>query len=365
MTAPFADTDAARVADWLGDTKVQEVPAVRVACGTEQEWLDARLSGVGASEVGIILGVSSWSSPYALWWRKKLDWRIPRTEAQRWGHLVEDPIADLFAEDHPELLVVRPNGHPYSLWCHPKIPWMTCTPDRLAVDADGRVSPVEIKSDEGGKGWGEPGTDEVPAHHRLQLAWQACIFGADGGWVVRRRGSGKGRTAAYWVPFDRDGFADVIAQCRTFLESIQSGDAPEPDGSKSTTEALKEINPAIDEGEFAEVPREIAEAWIAARIVKGEALAEDALATNRMRQAMGRAEYATFLSERGDLQIVVAKRRIGKRAGYAVGPAQTDELRVIGNEQRSAVEGLRSEADRTAGATATEQGNGDGDPAGT
>src|SRR6266542_3116141 len=164
MTVPFEPEDVIKLAAWV----IQPTPGVRakrLPCHTEDEWLLARARSVGASEIGIVLGKSSFCSPYALWYRKKLDWRLPRTEQMKWGHLTEEPIANLFAEEKADdLYVAKPLGAPWSLWVDPQYDWMTCTPDRLAVDQEGQVSPVEVKSDEGGKDWGKPGTDEVPEH---------------------------------------------------------------------------------------------------------------------------------------------------------------------------------------------------------
>lgn len=364
----FEDEDVRRIADWLGPqvgawfvASQGRVPAVRVPCETEDEWLAARKNGIGASEVGVIVGASSWASPYALWYRKKLDWRLPRTEAQRWGHLVEDPIAELFAEKiGDEGLVVKPVGHPYSLWAHPVQPWMICTPDRLVVDKGGNIAPVELKSDEGGAkdAWGPDGSDQVPLSHKIQVLWQAHIFGADGGWVVRKKGSGKGRLTAHWIPYDRSLVMGWVLSAAQFLTSIELDKPPPPDGHKSTTETLKEINPAIDAGETVEVDRTLAAGWRMAREAKADVVRREAEWSNRLRSEMGRAEFAAVNGE------VFARRSIGKRAGYEVGPTQVDELRKVGsNAERSEVGTLRAPLDTSAAPTAGEEGHGDsGDP---
>jgi hypothetical protein len=209
---------------------------------------------------------------------------------------------------------------------------MLATPDRLAVDRDGRVCPVELKSDEGGPGWGEPGTDEVPDHHKLQSMWQSHIFGSPGGYVVRKRGSGRSRVVHYWVPYDPNIGADMIVAAEDFLDSIERNEPPEPDAARSTTETLKEINSAVDENEFADVPAELHADWTYARQEKREAIKAEALASNRLRAAMGKSEFATYRTSDG-LQVVFAKRKIGKRAGYVVSPSPIDELREIGGDR--------------------------------
>lgn len=363
---PFEDQDAIDIAAWLNRASAPHVRAVLLHCETEDDWLHARINGIGASEVGIITGVSTWTSPYALWWRKKLDWRLPRTEGQRWGHLVEDPIASLFAEQVAETTyVAKPVGAPYSLWCHPVSQWMLCTPDRLAVNReDGTVSPVELKSDEGGTGWGEPGTDEVPPHHRAQVTWQTYIFGAPGGWVVRKRGSGKGRLHVYWVPFDPVYLGELKDAAGDFLASVALDQPPEPDGARSTTEALKEINPAVDADAMVDVPAWLFAEWRKARQDKRDAAERESLLSNQLRAAMGRAEYATYRTHDG-LDVVFAKRRIGKRQGYSVPPGTTDQLHEVGtHEQRDTPAGVRPGPDGPAGTPPAEERSSDCGPEG-
>lgn len=356
---PFENVDTVAIRLWLDGTALHDVTAVRVHCATEQEWLTARLDGIGASEVAPIAGMTSWTSPYALWWRKKLDWRLPRTEQQRWGHLVEEPIAELFAEEMAaDLYVAWPVGAPYSLWCHPVRGWMLCTPDRLAVDRGGHIYPVEIKSDEGGKGWGASGTDEVPDAYRAQVSWQAFIFGAPGGYVARRKGSGKGRLAWYYVPLDEEWLNGLADRACAFLMTLDADTPPEPDGSRATTETLQQINPAIDAGQTALVSLRLWAEWHDARQAKRDAAAREALASNLLRQEMGRAEFATRPGY-GGVEVVFAKRRIGKRSGYEVGPGMTDELREIGGERDEGA-GVRPEPDGPAAAASVQEGPGDG-----
>lgn len=339
---PFNDDDAARIAAWLpagkfGTQSIQlqvamSVRAVHVPCATEQDWLSERTVGIGASEVGVIIGASKFTSPYALWWQKKLGWRLPGTMQQRWGHLVEDPIATLFAEAMSDTLyVAKPVGHPYSLWSHPVHRWAMCTPDRLAQHIDGFVCPVELKSDEGGDGWGDPETDQVPPQCRAQAMWQSFIFGSPGTYVVRKRGSGRSRLVWYWVPFIVAEAYALVDAARAFLMSLDTDEPPLPDGSEATANALKDLNP-VDDDTFADVPVEVRDEWIAAREAKRDAEAREKLASNMLRQAMGTAQFATSKTSDG-LDVVFAKRRVGKRDGYTVAPGTVDELRRVSGQQ--------------------------------
>ena len=64
---------------------------------SHEDWLKQRQSGIGGSEIGILMGVSSFSTPYQLYLRKKGE--IPPTkenDAMRWGHYQEDGVAKEF-----------------------------------------------------------------------------------------------------------------------------------------------------------------------------------------------------------------------------------------------------------------------------
>lgn len=345
---PFSVEDNDNIGAWMasldqigGIHLAPEVPAVLIPCQDEFQWLAQRKDGIGASEIGVIMGASKWTSTYALWWRKKLDWRLPTTEAQTWGHLVEDPITALFANEMAgHLYIAKPLCHPYSLWRHEAYGWAMCTPDRLAVTDRGDVVPVEIKSDEGGPGWGEPGTDEVPAQYRYQALWQAFVFGAAGTYVVRKRGSGRRRMVWYWVPYDEEATLSMLVAAADFLSSIEAGAEPDPDGSAATTEMLQAVN-AVMVGSHTSIDHLLYAEWSQARENKRAAIEQDRLLSNQMRAAMGTAEFATTRTTDG-LDVVRVKRRVGKRDGYTVAPTTTDELREVSSGHGEANPGVPS-----------------------
>lgn len=370
---PFNDEDCANITAWLaslGDvtdaTEAADTEAGFRYCATETEWLDERRNGIGASEIGIIMGASTWTSPYALWWRKKMDWRLPGTEAQLWGHLVEDPITALFANEMSgHLYIAKPLGHPFSLWFHPKQQWIICTPDRLAVTRDGHIVPVEIKSDEGGSGWGEPGTAEIPLPYLYQALWQAHVFGSDGTYVVRKRSSGKRRMTWYWVPYDKAVVMGLYTRAANFLASIDLGNPPPTDGSTATTTALQELNPVVA-GTSSDVG-DLYFRWSQGRADKRAAIEHDRLLSNQMREAMGAAQWATTRTTDG-LDVIRVKRSVGKRGGYTVAPTTTDELREVKADGHGAANAGVPRPDgsdhRPAEAAADPQGAGNGGAAG-
>lgn len=369
---PFNPDVAKEVAAWLGTRKAPTVPAVPVLTGAAatdpDAWLAARDAGVGASDIGVIMGVSTFSSLYAMWWQKHLHWRLPQNEAMADGHALEDMVAAEFALRHPELAVHKPE---YPLWRHRQHEWALCTPDRLAVQvgipslligptdaeevrayreetprsrtADAEIVPVELKWD-ASPGWGTSGTDDVPEQYRLQVMWQAWIFGAPGGWLVNHKPSGRNRYREYWIPVDEAVILRAAEAARAFIASLECGVSPDPDGSKATEVMLQEMNAGVTPGTVATVPPALAEAWARARDDVRTAEAYKREMDNRLREVLGDAERGIH----ADTGAVFVERRISKRAGYEVGPAVVDSLRRVSDGVRETGGGVPG-ADRPSG----------------
>ena len=138
-----------------------------------EEWLKARMSGIGGSEMAAILGVSPWSSPADVWARKK--GLIPeQADNLRFtiGRKFEGPIAEIYAEQEGVKLL-KVDG----LYRHPTAP-LVGTPDRLIV---GQKKGVEIKTADPAVAhtWGEAGTDEIPLYYTTQVATYMALLGYD------------------------------------------------------------------------------------------------------------------------------------------------------------------------------------------
>ena len=363
QTIPFDKPTAKLVREWLDWLRTPTVPAIGIAVDGRTDrpaWLAARRKGIGASDIAAVLGMSAWTSPFALWWEKHLGWDLPATDAMQDGLRVEEWAHGEFERRHPELYIARP-GH--GLYQDAVEPWMLCTPDFLAVDylpkpltdlhwsrnesdayverqkvvyprpkfdpANVVVRPVEVKSDGHGD-WGRPGTDEVPDQYALQVKWQCHILGCNGGWLVRRKTVGDHRYSEYYVPYERGELDYAMGEARRFMTSLELGTPPDPDASTSTLEALRQMHPAPAEEEIATIDFDLAVTWRNAREAKARIAEQVKLLDNLMREAMAGAGQA--MTPNGD---VIAERRLGKRAGYEVGPCETDQLRVVKSERQS------------------------------
>jgi putative phage-type endonuclease len=151
-----------------------------------------RTAFVGGSDLAAIIGVSPWKDQHALYLEKTGE--IPpdpeEKRVYRRGHILERPIAQLYAEDTGrvvEFADTRPGGvtapapHDYM---------------RAQIDAwervdDDRWVPLEIKSaSEFTRGkWGASGTDDAPTYYCTQMHWQIGLTGAPFGRIVALLGS--------------------------------------------------------------------------------------------------------------------------------------------------------------------------------
>ncbi|NED57820.1 hypothetical protein G3I24_43905 [Micromonospora aurantiaca] len=173
-------------------------------------------------------------------------------------------------------------------------------------------------SDDGGKGWGKPGTDQVPAHHRVQLLVQCEILGAPRGWLVRKE-------HAYVVEYDDAARAEMkasLAEGRSFVVSLETGISPDIDGHEATTDTLTQLHPAIEDGAEEPVPAALAAEFRAALDALDTAKTRAEEAKNRLRDRMGAAQYAVDADGRR-----IAQRLIYKRRAYEVPAGMVDQLR--------------------------------------
>jgi predicted phage-related endonuclease len=68
---------------------------VMIRMDSRDEWLQWRSTGIGASDIAGILGISPWASAYSIWAQKSMNVHgdnPPNAEAMRWGTLLEDAI---------------------------------------------------------------------------------------------------------------------------------------------------------------------------------------------------------------------------------------------------------------------------------
>ena len=164
------------------------------------EWLKEREYGIGASEVGAVLGLSPFETPFSLWLKKTK--QVPRDEennAMRMGHLLEPVVAQLW-EEATGMKVIKASAADI-IYVHPEYDFMRATPDRVVR---GRKKLLECKTT-----ITDVDSDDIFPHWIAQCQYQMYVTGihdCDLAWLV------KGRFFGYQnIEYDAE-FAEFIAE---------------------------------------------------------------------------------------------------------------------------------------------------------
>ena len=222
------------------------------------EWVEARYSGIGASEAPAAVGMSRWESPMSLWARKlRLVPEQEQSPAMLLGELMEPVLAELYERQTGERLRRRKQ-----LLRHPEHAFMLASLDRVRTGR--RI--VELKHTASGQGYGEPGTDEVPDEVLVQVVHQMAVLDAPEADVAVLVG-GRAPLRIYTIARDRRAEDLVIEEERAFWRHVTERTEPPVDGSEATARAIAERYPR-DNGTELEAAADIAEALAALRDVR-------------------------------------------------------------------------------------------------
>lgn len=199
-------------------------------------WAEARSGTLGASEIAAVLGISPWTSAYAVWQSKIAPHDSQPTERMRWGTILENVIIDEAARR----LGVQITGRQVKV-VHPAYPWASATLDATFADAPaGAAGLIEAKTTR------DPAWAEVPDYYRAQVQWQLEITGYDDAWLPCLHA---GQRLTLWhLTRDKDTGAALIRIGGAWWARHVIGREPPPlDGSAATAEAIGRLYPAIPE----------------------------------------------------------------------------------------------------------------------
>jgi putative phage-type endonuclease len=299
-------------------------------------WYELRRAGVSASDIAALLGISPWQSPFSLWWAKREGWEQEPSDEMSIGTAVEGAVADLWADrcDPHQNLTLRPAG----LYFHPDRPWQLATPDRLVAQhrpdcgADHEVlcscmpheltplEPLECKWAGSWDGWGEDGSDDIPAYYRAQVLWQCDVLNLPS-WSIGVLGPSGFR--AYHGSIDRAAQRDLVLMRTRALEFMRRLEADQPpdidDGHPATITTLRRLHPSVEDVDV-EVPASFADGWRRARAMRKRATELCDRYEARARHILGDGHRLTTGGR------LVASRSIYDRKPYDVGPATIDKL---------------------------------------
>jgi predicted phage-related endonuclease len=176
-------------------------------------------------------------------------------------------------------------------------PWQIANPDRLLYGADGDVAIYEGKTAHAmhADTWGRPGTDNIPVYYRTQTLWYLDTFGYTTCHLAVLIGGSDYRE--YIVRYDAAEAELMRTFGAEFMASLAANDRPPIDESDSTYQAVRSLNPHIED-RHKEVPEDIAVRYITACGVERDAKAAKQRASSELLDAMGAARYAVHQGQR-------------------------------------------------------------------
>ena len=202
------------------------------------EWHELRNEPgvIGGSDIAACASLSSWTSPITLWAKKtgQIPDEVVPNMSMKLGTILEEPILQLFTDEHPELTILTTGT-----WANKTYPWMRANPDGLYLDADGNWGIVEVK-------FSRDYWTAVPQSYRAQVLWYMKVFGIRQAKLVALAGSSYQEYDIEWDEFEADTLFDAAVRFRQACLDLKM---PDWDGSNSTLETVRALNPNIEDGE--------------------------------------------------------------------------------------------------------------------
>jgi putative phage-type endonuclease len=203
------------------------------------EWHELRNEPgvIGGSDIAACAGLSSWTSPITLWAKKtgQIPDEVTPNLSMKLGTILEEPILQLFADENPQLTIMTTGT-----WANKTYPWMRANPDGLYLDADGNWGIVEVK-------FSRDYWTAVPQSYRAQVLWYMKVFGIKQAKLVALAGSSYQEYDIEWDQFEADTLFEAAIRFRQACIDLKM---PDWDGSNSTLETVRALNPNIEDAEI-------------------------------------------------------------------------------------------------------------------
>lgn len=308
---------------------------------TREEWLVSRSKGIGGSEAAALFDVHPWVSRFSLYQTKvggiKDDKDSP---AMRWGRRLEPVVREAYEEE-----VERVVGPGVINAKHPD-PSLSF----VIANTDGTIEPVPEHNGRGvyeGKASLTPfkrheWDEGVPLYYQVQTQHYMAVTGYE--WAsVCVFIPGGGDPLLFCDIHRNDAFIDALMEREHdfWVNHVMAGVAPDPDGSKATTNALKLLHPK-DNGEILFMPEEATQWSEQLNRIKSrmKELAEDKkLIENQIRAAIGENTFGVLPSGEG------WSYKHQHRGAYTV---EAQDIRVLRRASKKAIDKAKSMADAAA-----------------
>jgi putative phage-type endonuclease len=267
--------------------------------GLTKAQLEMRTTGIGASEIPIIAGLSPYGSAAEVYLAKKKPGEGRRaTLAMRLGTITEDPIAQLYAEETGRHLArvdtVRSAENPLVLATPDRAVFTSKPPKGWTFKDAERLLQVKHTTWRFRNSWGEPGTDQVPEDHLAQVTWEMGTTGVSACDVAVL--FDKDEFLIFTVEFNPDLFRSLVTIGEHFFRTYVETNTPPPaDASERYREALTIIYPEERSADLKAMPPDLED--LAARLrvleaIEREACSRGDLIRNELRRFIGDATGA-------------------------------------------------------------------------
>lgn len=252
-----------------------------------EEWLKLRKGGIGGSDIGAIMGVNPYNSPFNVFIDKTTNYikDLSDNEAVYWGNILEDVVAKEF-ENRTGKKVAKMNAILQSV----ETPFAYANIDRRII---GEEAGLECKTTNAFNAdeWKD---GEIPASYICQCQWYMYVTGFAKWYIACLIGGNK----FVWYELRRDDelIGYMVERASEFWNNhVLSGEAPRVDGSPFCTEYLNEKYPN-DNGEsvmFTSYIIDVLENLVHCKEQKKVIERDIKNLENIIRQYMGEAETGT------------------------------------------------------------------------
>lgn len=254
-------------------------------------WLEARRSGIGASDMAAVMGVDEYAGPLHVYESKVGAPPDTGSEKAQWGLIFEEPI--LLEYGRRTDRQVKPAGELLQSADDPT--WLaTLDGEQTGHEPRGAsgVGVAEIKTSGMASRWKE----DLPLRIQIQQQWQLMVTGAE--W-----------STCVWLPFpERElGWLDVLRhpafigrmqeEAREFWRRVELRDPPPPNALDSARKVLARLYPNLDDTPLALQPStDLDPMWLAdeleaIREAMGELKARETSIRNIMAATLGDARH--------------------------------------------------------------------------
>lgn len=293
---------------------------------------------IGASEMGVVLGLNPYKRPIQLWREKRGE--LPPFEGNEeteWGHDVEPAVRNWYVRNSAQAVFIPPES-----MFHAAHPWCRATPDGLALIDPNEDPEYPMNWSHGFEAkkchwrlhhlWGDPGTDEVPSWYLVQCQQGMAVAGLSV-WHLAVTIGGQ-PPVVYVIRRDDDLIEAMFEAGADFVRRVETGEPPDLDGSEAWKEYLGARYPFCSE-DYVQATQEIevvAETLRETQALHKQAEEDIALLKNQL---------LAFAGQRAGVQTSIGKISCKPRKGrpddgavikalaerYGVQQAEVDDLR--------------------------------------